>query len=385
MSEKKYQSRIMQQKHEQKIKKEKGIFLTFFLLIPVVCCVLLLVQMHGQNMQMNEIRMQLESLSLKVTEQELQLKEYQERVSELESSAAELLLSDELQSEEGLTDLEQQQAMWQSIEETEGLHKVYLTFDDGPSANTEEILDILDEYGVKATFFVVGKEGESAREAMQSIVERGHSIGLHSYSHKYSEIYNSVEDFAEDFGRLQDYVYEVTGQKSLFYRFPGGSSNTVSSIDMREFAKYLEEQGVVFYDWNISSGDGGSTLLDVDTLIENCTTGITNRGTSIVLMHDAADKSTTLEALPYIIESILAMEDTVILPITEYTKPIQHVDISDYEPGDAARETATQSSQESAAEAAQEAATQSSQEAATQVGQESAAEEVQDAAPENSQ
>ena len=159
------------------------------------------------------------------------------------------------------------------------------------------------------------------------MVDEGHTIGLHSYSHQYDEIYHSVEAFASDYHKLQNYVYQVTGQKSKVYRFPGGSSNTVSNLEMQEFADYLYRQGVEFYDWNISSGDGGSTLLDVDTLVENSTSGITSKGTSIILLHDAADKSTTVEALPIIIENILAMEDTVILPITEDTKPIHHIDM----------------------------------------------------------
>ena len=148
---------------------------------------------------------------------------------------------------------------------------------------------------------------------------------MHSYSHKYTEIYESVESFAEDFTKLRDYLYEVTGVKSSVYRFPGGSSNTVSSLDMREFAEYLDEQEVRFFDWNISSGDGSSRLLSVEDLVKNCTSGIEKRGTSVILLHDSANKSTTVEALPIIIENILAMEDTVILPITDETEPVQHI------------------------------------------------------------
>lgn len=209
--------------------------------------------------------------------------------------------------------------------EAAAAHKVYLTFDDGPSKYTCDILDILDRYGVKATFFVVGKETDSAREAMQEIVARGHTLGMHSYTHRYSEIYNSLEDFAEDYGKIRDYVYEVTGVESTVYRFPGGSSNSVSRIDMEEFAGYLDTQGVRFFDWNISSGDGGTKLLTAEKLVENSTADIERFETSVILLHDAASKSTTVEALPAIIESILALEDTVILPITEDTELVQHI------------------------------------------------------------
>lgn len=204
-------------------------------------------------------------------------------------------------------------------------HKVYLTFDDGPSKYTEEILDILDAYDVKATFFVLGKEDEYSIEMLREIARRGHTIGMHSYSHKYADIYGSLEAFSADYYRIYFYILENTGIQSTCYRFPGGSSNTVSDLDMQIFADFLEEQEVVFYDWNISSGDAGSTLLDVDTLVENATADIAKHGTSIILMHDAASRPTTVEALPEIIENILAMEDTVILPITEDTTPIQHI------------------------------------------------------------
>jgi len=204
-------------------------------------------------------------------------------------------------------------------------HKVYLTFDDGPSCYTEDILDILDRYDVKATFFVVGKESDYAKELLRDIVARGHTLGMHSYSHKYADVYASLEAFAEDFVKLQEYLYEVTGVESTVYRFPGGSSNTVSDIDMEECAGYLDSQGVRFFDWNISSGDGGSAVLPVETLVENATKDIQSNRTSVILMHDSAEKKTTVEALPVIIENILAMEDTEILPITEDTSLVQHI------------------------------------------------------------
>ncbi len=218
-------------------------------------------------------------------------------------------------------------AEWE--EEVSAAHKVYLTFDDGPGANTQKILDILDEYDVKATFFVVGKEGSAAEEAMKRIVEDGHTLGMHSYTHSYSQVYESLENFGEDLEKEREYLYEVTGVWSNVYRFPGGSSNTVSKIDMREFARYLDEQGIRFFDWNISSGDGGSYLVPTETLVENCTANIRKYSTSVILMHDAPGKTTTLEALPKIIETIQAMDDTAILPITNGTELIQHIEWQD--------------------------------------------------------
>lgn len=210
------------------------------------------------------------------------------------------------------------------IEEEKVSHKVYLTFDDGPSKQTDAILDILDEYNVKATFFVVGKDGEEVKERLKKIYQRGHTIGMHSYSHDYTKIYESVDAFREDFLQSKQFIYDAIGVESDIYRFPGGSSNTLSKISMQEFADYLHEQGVEYYDWNVSSGDGGGKLMPANIILDNCIGSISRYETSIILMHDSANKSTTVEALPQIIEKIQAMEDTAILPITMNSKPIHH-------------------------------------------------------------
>ncbi|MBO4461285.1 MAG: polysaccharide deacetylase family protein, partial [Lachnospiraceae bacterium] len=103
--------------------------------------------------------------------------------------------------------------------------KVYLTFDDGPSHNTELILDILKEYNVKATFFVIGRNDEYSKSLYKRIVDEGHTIALHSYTHRYSSIYASLDAYKEDLQKISDLVYDATGVRSKFIRFPGGSSN----------------------------------------------------------------------------------------------------------------------------------------------------------------
>lgn len=209
--------------------------------------------------------------------------------------------------------------------ETVAAHRVYLTFDDGPSRYTQDILDILDAYDVKATFFVVGRDDEASLETLQEIVDRGHTLGMHSYSHRYADIYASVDAFVEDVTRLHDLLERETGVDCCFYRFPGGSSNTVSSVDMQELIGWLDENGIIYFDWNISSGDAVSTPLSVEELVRNCVTDVEGYETSVILLHDLAEKRTTVEALPQIIEMILAMDDTELLPITEETTPIQHI------------------------------------------------------------
>lgn len=204
------------------------------------------------------------------------------------------------------------------------VHKVYLTFDDGPSSNTVQILDILKQYNVKATFFVIGREDEESKELYKRIVEEGHTLGMHSYSHKYSLLYDSMDSFTSDFSQIQNYLYEVTGQECLYYRFPGGSSNHVSNTDMTEFIRYLNEQGITYFDWNVSSGDATSQAYTPEELVENVMTDVVKYKTSVVLMHDAETKASTVEALVPMIERLQDM-GAELLPIDENTTVVQHI------------------------------------------------------------
>ena len=210
-------------------------------------------------------------------------------------------------------------------EAEDAVHKVYLTFDDGPSSNTDRILDILSDYDVKATFFVVGREEEEYRALYQRIVEEGHTLAMHSYSHKYNEIYQSVESYSADLKKLQEFLYDITGVWCRYCRFPGGSSNTVSRVDMHELIEYLDEQDISYFDWNVSSGDASSASISPASIIRNCTAKLQEYDESIILMHDAYEKSTTVEALPALIETIQAMEGTKIVPINDDTEPIHHI------------------------------------------------------------
>ena len=211
-----------------------------------------------------------------------------------------------------------------------GRRKVYLTFDDGPSSNTEAILEVLDKYNVKATFFVVGTTDEDLVPLYKKIVDSGNSIGLHSYSHQYSKIYKDLDSFKEDFHKIQDYVKELTGVKTVLYRFPGGSSNQVSNVDMAEFVEFLNSEGVVYFDWNAATGDATSKKYTVKELVNNAINGLNQKGNTILLMHDASNKGTTVEALPVLIEKLQSM-DVDIVPIDMSTKPIQHVSVETVE------------------------------------------------------
>ena len=213
-----------------------------------------------------------------------------------------------------------------NVAEEGDIPMVYLTFDDGPSENTEQILDILDDYNVKATFFVVGEDPEVYGDAYRRIVEDGHTIGMHSYSHNYSKLYQSEDSFAADYNKIHQLILDTTGVDTKYYRFPGGSSNKVSNTSMSVFINYLNEQGATYYDWNVASGDATSQAFTADDLVDNVMRDVVKYKTSVVLLHDATNKNATVEALPRLIES-LNDAGAMILPITDDTTIIQHVSV----------------------------------------------------------
>lgn len=179
---------------------------------------------------------------------------------------------------------------------------VYLTFDDGPSKHTQDVLDILDRYNAKATFFVTGLNPEYFNLIKES-ERRGHTIGMHTYSHNYAELYASKEAYYNDLAKIADLCEQQIGYVPHYIRFPGGSSNTVSRKYAPGLMKYLANdvilQGYQFYDWNVSSGDGGGTL-PVGDIIAFSTAS--NANNIILLAHDANGKQSTIDALPAIIE-----------------------------------------------------------------------------------
>lgn len=179
---------------------------------------------------------------------------------------------------------------------------VYLTIDDGPSENTQAVLDILDRYGCKATFFVVGHNPDYYH-LIGEAYRRGHTIGLHTYSHDYETVYSSVDAYYADLDAIGQVVKEQIGYVPCFIRFPGGSSNEVSanySVGiMSVLVDSVREQGYQYYDWNMSTGDGAEHTADE---IVGYATQPTEYQNIVLLCHDSATKQSTVEALPRIIE-----------------------------------------------------------------------------------
>jgi peptidoglycan/xylan/chitin deacetylase (PgdA/CDA1 family) len=201
---------------------------------------------------------------------------------------------------------------------------VYLTFDDGPSIYTQDILDTLAKYDVKASFFVIGETDKYSLKMYKRIVNDGHTLGMHSYSHVYKQIYNSVEDFDKDFTKLWNLLYDTTGYKPLIYRFPGGSGNQVNKNGMDDFVRYLNKKSIVYYDWYVVSGDATDIDYTEEQLVDNVLDGVALKKTSIVLMHDSITEKSTRDSLPELLEALIS-GGARILPLDENVSPIQQI------------------------------------------------------------
>ena len=182
---------------------------------------------------------------------------------------------------------------------------IYLTFDDGPGGYTQNILNTLDKYGVKATFFVTNQfPGYSYLIGEEA--NRGHKIAVHTYTHSYGTVYASVDSYIDDFNKMNEIIKQQTGSYSNLFRFPGGSSNTVhcnyNKGVVEEIANEMSNRGYVYFDWNVSSGDAAG--YNSDKIYNTVVNGVERCSSCVVLMHDI--KKTTANALDSILATLTA-------------------------------------------------------------------------------
>ncbi len=183
---------------------------------------------------------------------------------------------------------------------------IYLTFDDGPSVEvTTRILDILDANNIKATFFIINYD-EDELPIIERMIEEGHTVGIHSYTHDYSLVYSSIEAFQTDIDTLWTKLYDDTGYEAFVMRFPGGSSNTYSEDYspgiMSELVKLVSEEGWMYMDWNVSGADAEGAVLPAEQIYENVIQDLDIDRKNVVLLHDLMTQSTTADALQSIID-----------------------------------------------------------------------------------
>lgn len=198
---------------------------------------------------------------------------------------------------------------------------IYLTFDDGPSEHTPRLLDILDKYGIKATFFVVYSQN---KPVLQRMAEAGHTVAIHSATHNYAQIYSSVDAYLNDLYITQYNIKQATGIETMMFRFPGGSSNTISvqycTGIMTELVNELSSRGFRYFDWHVDSQDavGANTR---DEVYYNAVSGIGNRKSTVILQHDITAHS--VDAAEMIIQWGIANGYTF-LPLTMESPYCQH-------------------------------------------------------------
>lgn len=175
----------------------------------------------------------------------------------------------------------------------------YLTFDDGPTKNiTPQILEVLDDYNVRATFFVVGQLAEQNSNVLKKIDKAGHYIGNHTYSHKYDQIYVSPSAMIRDIEKCNEVLNKYIGKTTNIIRFPGGS------FGKTDFQERVNNDGYIFVDWNCLNGDAEALNVPPERLLERTKETMNGQDSLIVLMHDATTKQTTVQALPKIIKYI---------------------------------------------------------------------------------
>lgn len=182
--------------------------------------------------------------------------------------------------------------------------RAFLTFDDGPSNLTHQILDTLKQENVKATFFVLGRNVEIFPETTNRIYNEGHYIANHGYSHEYSEIYSSPEEVLNEFNMCNEAVQKQLNEKeynSHLFRFPGGLNGGKYHDIKHEAKALLEQNGIMCVDWNALTGDAEKVHIVAEELMDKLAYTTEDKNSVVILMHDAESKQLTADLLPQII------------------------------------------------------------------------------------
>lgn len=257
----------------------------------------------GSGSNIEDLEKQIEEKNGKISDLEAKIKSLNSTISKLESQVKSLKaqLNSEDSGNSGDSQTEEQKP-------TETTKYAYLTFDDGISDATNDILDILKEYNVKATFFVnfAYKKISGYKDIYQRIIDEGHTLGNHTSTHDFDSVYKDIESFEKEVMSIHNSIKELTGYEMTLFRFPGGSNTTYVKKLGTAPHSLIHELGYEYYDWNVDSGDATAHNVNPNTLIKNVLNGATSNS-AIILMHDLGYKykRTTVEALPEIIEGLI--------------------------------------------------------------------------------
>ena len=308
-------------------KSASNIILTCVIFVLVGALICSLVVIRKKDGYISSVKSQISENASKIETAEAKISEYEKQIAEKDkvnteiSSQLEKFKSEKKKLEDENAALKQkietlsakksgQSATAMSSQATvpSGSKVCYLTFDDGPSKNTPKILEILKKYNAKATFFVINS---ADIVYVKNIHDAGHTVGLHTATHNYSQIYSSIDAYFKDLQQISDKVESIIGIKPTVMRFPGGSSNQVSARYckgiMTKLVTLVPQKGYSYFDWNVSSGDADKNTPSYTYIRNNVLNAAKNKNSICVLMHDAAAKTTTVQALPEIIEGLTKM------------------------------------------------------------------------------
>ena len=273
----------------KKIKTQKVLIIIFLLIIMIVLTLIMqnILQIMQRNQQYQKYETQLSLLHKQEEEKQAEIEAEKERIRQEKIPK--------------LTEVGKENMKHIYSSDTK---RAFLTFDDGPSNVTPTILDVLKQENVPATFFVLGSRVEAMPEMVKRIYEEGHYIANHGYSHVYSSIYASPQAVLDEYNKCNEAVrnaIQVPEYQSHLFRFPGGASGGPYATIKTESIKLLEENGILHVDWNALTGDAEKTNLTIEYEITRLQQTIANKGSVVILMHDASTKNVTAEALPQII------------------------------------------------------------------------------------
>ena len=192
-----------------------------------------------------------------------------------------------------------------NIYHSETAKRAFLTFDDGPSTNTKDILDLLLQRNIKATFFVLGTQVERMPETVKRIYEEGHYIANHGYSHVYSSIYSSPEAVLDEFNKCNQLVanaIQLPEYNSHLFRFPGGYYGGKYAEIKKQANEILKQNNIAHVDWNALTGDSEKQNPTKEYLMNNLQKTTQGKNSIVILMHDSQAKKVTVETLPEVID-----------------------------------------------------------------------------------
>lgn len=269
--------------------KTKSIVIMFVILIIIILLIMTI------NIQSN-IQSSEDSASIAIMqsqlEEEKQLKEQERIRKEEEERRAKLPV---------LTEVGKQNM--ENIYHSE-IKRVFLTFDDGPSNNTHQILDTLKNENVKATFFMLGRNVEIFPETTKRVYNEGHYIANHGYTHEYSSIYSSPQAVLDEYVRCNNAVKNALGEpeyNSHLFRFPGGLPGGKYASIKQEAKQLLTDNNILSIDWNSLTGDAETSHPEQEKLMQKLKDTSDGKNSLVILMHDAEAKKVTADMLPDII------------------------------------------------------------------------------------